>query len=182
MDYSTFSIKVLRAISSGLSLVCCWQQQVPRRHRERRQKRGCCAGALARVRKQQFKPLLPSIFLTNARSIVHKIDDLELLLETNYSVRNCCVTKTWLNDRIPDATVQLAGRTTHHFDRKADSGKTRGGGLCIYTHNSRTTNTHCTPDIETITVICRPFYLPRELTVVIITTVYSTFHQMQMLA
>ena len=41
-------------------------------------KRGCRAGLLARLRKQPLKPLIPSIFLTNARSIVHKIDELEL--------------------------------------------------------------------------------------------------------
>lgn len=40
-----------------------------RRRRERRQKRGCRGGLLVRLRKQPYKPPLPSIFLTNARSI-----------------------------------------------------------------------------------------------------------------
>lgn len=53
-----------------------------RRHRQRKQKRGCKAGALARLRKQPHKPLLPSIFLTNARSLDNKMDELRLLVAT----------------------------------------------------------------------------------------------------
>ncbi len=40
-----------------------------RRRRERKQKQGSRAGLLARLRKQPHKPPLPSMFLTNARSI-----------------------------------------------------------------------------------------------------------------
>ena len=38
--------------------------------------------------------------------------------------------------------------------------------------DSRVINTHCSPELETMTVLCRPFYLPRELTVVLVTAVY----------
>ena len=87
------------------------------------------------------------------------------------------ITETWLHQLIPDASVLLAGRTIHRCDRNKDSGKSRGGGLCVYVHNdwcasSKSTDTHCSPDIEAMSVVCRPFYLPRELTVVIITAVY----------
>uniref|UniRef100_A0A2D4KBE1 Uncharacterized protein n=1 Tax=Micrurus paraensis TaxID=1970185 RepID=A0A2D4KBE1_9SAUR len=49
--------------------------------------------------------------------------------------------------------------------------------LCLYVHNnwctsSRVINRYCCPDLEVMTVMCRPFYLPRELTVVIFTAVY----------
>ncbi len=58
-----------------------------------------------------------------------------------------------------------------------DSGKSKGGGLCMYVLNdwcsqSRIIESHCSPDIESMTVIFRPFYLPRELTVVVVTAVY----------
>lgn len=33
-------------------------------------------------------------------------------------------------------------------------------------------NTHCSPNTEAIFVACRPFYLPKELTTVLITSVY----------
>lgn len=39
--------------------------------------------------------------------------------------------------------------------------------------NSSVVNTHCTPELETMTVMCRPFYLPREITVVLVTAVYK---------
>lgn len=87
-----------------------------RRRRERTQKRGCRAALLAKLRKQPLKPPLPSLYLTNARSMVHKMDDLEIQLAGNRYVRNCCVfiiTETWLHTHIPDATVQLEGRTLH---------------------------------------------------------------------
>ena len=60
--------------------------------------------------------------------------------------------------------------------RNRDSGKSRGGGLCVNVHNywccnSRVIDTHCCPDLEFLVVSCRPFYLPRELTVVIVMAV-----------
>lgn len=72
------------------------------------------------------------------------------------------LTESWLNPRIPDAAVQLAGRSFHHCDRNADSGKSRGGGLCVLVHNDWSTNckithNHCSPDLEVKTVSCRPF-------------------------
>ncbi len=33
-------------------------------------------------------------------------------------------------------------------------------------------DSHCSPDLEYVTVKCRPIYLPREFTVVMITAVY----------
>ncbi len=73
--------------------------------------------------------------------------------------------------------VQLAGRMLHHQDRNRDSGKSRGGGLCVFIHNdwcsqSTVIDSYCSPDIETLSVMHRPFYLPRELTAVVTTAVY----------
>lgn len=42
--------------------------------------------------------------------------------------------------------------------------------------NSRTTDCHCFPDLEFLSVVCRPFSLPRELSVVTVTTVYIHSH------
>ncbi|XP_072771248.1 uncharacterized protein [Nerophis lumbriciformis] len=151
-----------------------------RRRRERKQKRGRRSGVLLRLRKQPHKPPLPSLFLSNARSLVQKMDDLELQLAGNRYVWDCCamiITETWLHPEIPDASMQLAGRTLLRRDRTKDSGKSRGGGLCIYAHenwcnNGTITKQHCCPDVEYMSVRCRPFFLPRELSVVIITAVY----------
>ena len=151
-----------------------------RRRRERKQKRGRRSGVLLRLRKQPHKPPLPSLYLSNARSLVHKMDYLDLQLAGNRYVRDCCVliiTETWLHPDIPDASVQLAGRTLLRWDRTKDSGKSRGGGLCIYIHNNWCNNgtiidRHCSPNVEYMSVRCRPFFLPRELSVVTITAAY----------
>lgn len=98
-----------------------------RRRRERKQKRGCRAGLLARLQKQPNKPPLPSIFLSNARSLVNKMDEMDLQLAKNNLMRDCSVmviTETWYS------------YTTHRQDCSKDSSKTRGGGLCLYVHNA----------------------------------------------
>ena len=71
-----------------------------RRRKERKQKRGCRAGALARLRRRPHKLPLPSIFLSNARSLANKMDELKLQLAANRLVRDCCIlliTETWLH-------------------------------------------------------------------------------------
>lgn len=55
-----------------------------RRRTERKQKRGCRSGSDARLRKQPHRPALPSLFLTNDRSITHKMDELELQMVTMF--------------------------------------------------------------------------------------------------
>ncbi len=135
---------------------------------------------MLRLRKQPHKPPLPSLYLSNARSLVHKTDDLELQLAGNRYVCDCCVliiTKTWLHPHIPNASMQLAGHPLLRWDRNKNSGKSRGGGLCIYAHdnwcnNGTVIDKHCSTDLVYMSVRCRPFFLARELTVVIITAVY----------
>ena len=87
------------------------------------------------------------------------------------------ITETWLTPTIPAEAIKLVGRIAHRADRTSESGKSRGGGLCVYTNtnwctNAVTTDTYCSPDVEYLSVRCRPFYLPRKFTVIIITAVY----------
>ncbi|KAK1786183.1 hypothetical protein P4O66_017898 [Electrophorus voltai] len=65
------------------------------------------------------------------------------------------------------------------MDRTADSGKLRGGGVCVMVNNSWCNNANvvtltrsCLPNLELLALKFRPFYLPREFTSVIINTVY----------
>lgn len=37
------------------------------------------------------------------------------------------ITETWLHSNIPDASMQLAGRTMLRWDRTENPGKSRGG-------------------------------------------------------
>lgn len=70
------------------------------------------------------------------------------------------------------------GLTPYRADRIASlAGKERGGGLIDYINNlwcqdAVVVSTHCLPHLEFLTAKCRPFYIPRELTTVIITAVY----------
>ena len=87
------------------------------------------------------------------------------------------ITETWLNPLIPDSVIEIAGYTVQRHDRTENSGKSRGGGVCMYINNSWCTDTaivdsHCCPNLEYVTVKCRPFYLPREFTAVMTTVVY----------
>ncbi len=88
------------------------------------------------------------------------------------------ISESWLHSGIPDAAMELTGRILHCHDRNQDSQKQRGGGLCIYISekwatNTKTIDSHCSPDLEYLTVKCRPFFLHREFSsAVLITAVY----------
>ncbi|XP_014196244.1 neurotrimin isoform X1 [Haplochromis burtoni] len=98
-------------------------------------------------------------------------------------MRDCCViclTETWLSDKVPEFAIQLLGFSVHCADRSQElNGKSRGGGVCFMINNSWCdyVNVHpvksfCSPDLEYLMIKCRPFWLPREFTAVIITAVY----------
>eukprot|EP00061_Rhincodon_typus_P018864 g48222.t1 len=63
------------------------------------------------------------------------------------------------------------------MDHTACSGKAKGSGVCFLIKNSWcsdivTLASHCSPDLEYLTVRCQPYYRPREFTSVILTAVY----------
>ena len=99
---------------------------------ERKQKRGKRAGIHARLKANPSRPAVPSLLLSNVRSLDNKLDELHLLKETHREWKDCRVfafTETWLQDNIPDAAVQLEGMTAFWVDKHAaTSGKSRGGG------------------------------------------------------
>ena len=58
-----------------------------------------------------------------------------------------------------------------------NSGKTRGGRLCIFVNNSWCTiskevSRFCSPEVEYLMISCRPHYLPREFSSVFFVAVY----------
>lgn len=127
-----------------------------RRRWKRKQKWGKIAGIQARLKNFQNKLLLPSLFVANTQSILNKIDQLRLRISSQKW--NSCVLfflETCLNANIPDLAIKLIGRTVYRADWTADSGKHKGGGMCIYVSNSWCTSVditeqHCTPDLEFI--------------------------------
>ncbi|KAI4898623.1 hypothetical protein NFI96_006404 [Prochilodus magdalenae] len=125
-----------------------------RGHRKRcarLQKRGKRAGVRTRLTTKPTRAALPSILLSNVCSLENKLDCIRLQRTTRRESRDCCVfvfTETWLSDRVPDAAIQLDGLASFRADRDS--------ALCV----------------EFMIVRCRPFYLPREFTAVLIISVY----------
>lgn len=147
----------------------------------RKQKRGKRGGHRARLAASPLRPAIPTITLANVRSLANKLDDIRLLRTTFRSVSDCCAfvfVETWLNDSVPDHAVELARLACYRADRTViESGKTRGGGLCVYLNRAWCRDAavvcrHCSPWAEVMIIKCRPFYLPREFTAVLLTAVY----------
>ncbi len=83
-----------------------------------------------------------------------------------------------LNNSVPDCTIQLEQLTCYRADRAlVEGGKRRGGGLCVYINNVWCRDAvvvckHCSPLVEFMIIKCRPFYLPREYTAILLVAVY----------
>ena len=75
--------------------------------------------------REKEKSSLPSLFLSNTRSLVNKIEDLEVVINQN-DVDIVCITETWLTNNISNSVVDIRDYTLIRNDRSAD---TRGGGV-----------------------------------------------------
>ncbi len=151
----------------------------------RRRKIGKRAGVLVRLRRRAFRPPLPTILLANVQSLDNKLCELWPRISYQRETRDCCVilclTETWMSAMVPDSAIELTGFSVHRSDRAKElTGKSRGGGVCFYINNSwcNERNIHsikyfCSPDLEFHMLLCRPFWLPRENTAIIITAVYA---------
>ncbi|KAK2897113.1 hypothetical protein Q8A73_013493 [Channa argus] len=135
----------------------------------------------ARLTANPHKPAIPMILLANVRLLDNKPDYIRLLRSTQRTVRDCSVfvfTETWLSNSNPDGTIQLDQLTCYRADRAlVAGGKTRGGGLCVYTSYAWCRDAvvickHCSPLVEFMIIKCRPFYLPREYTAILFVSVY----------
>ncbi|XP_062243353.1 uncharacterized protein LOC133953442 [Platichthys flesus] len=128
---------------------------VPGTRRRGRRKRGSRAGVLVRLRKRENRPPLPSILLANVQSLDNKLDELRSRMAFQRDIKFCNVmvfTETWLDPSIPDTAIVPKGVSIHRQDR--------------------TTNSGCTPDLEHLMIRCRPYYIQREFTSVILIAVY----------
>ncbi len=151
--------------------------------RRRRKHRGRRAGIRNRLRKRAHSPPLPSILLANVQSLENKMDDLRARISFQRDIRDCnilCLTETWLTPTVPDTAVTPSDNfSVLRMDRTAEAGKTKGGGVCFMFNkklcdprNISILSRSCSPHLEHLSIICRPFYLPREFTSIIVTAVY----------
>ena len=142
-------------------------------------KRGKRSGWKVRLSRQGTKTPLPAILLTNACSLSNKIDELWSLLSSNRLKYTAvlAVVETWLKPETSDAQIALTGFTIHWADPTIHSGKAKGGGIAIYLNDSWSSNsiitaTICNHDVEMLSFKCRSFWLPRELSCILIVGVY----------
>ncbi len=153
------------------------------RPRKRRRKRGKRAGVLVRLRRRPLRPPLPTILLANVQSLDNKLCELRVRISYQRETRDCCIiclTETWMSAVVPDSAIKLTGFSVHRSDRTKElTGKSRGGGVCFVINNSwcdernlHSIKSFCFPDLEFHMLLCRPFWLPREFTAIIITAVY----------
>lgn len=106
----------------------------------RKQKRGNFAGLLAKLKANRNRPAIPSLFLANVYALDNKSDLLRMRMSVHQKMRNCCVlllNETWLNSNIPnsniqDSAFQIKGMLLFRADQNYLSGKTQGGGLCVF--------------------------------------------------
>ncbi len=148
--------------------------------RKRRRKRGKRVGVLVRLRCRPLRPPLPTILLANVQSLDNKLCELRARISYQRETRDCCIiclTETWMSAVVPDSAIVLTGFFVHRSDRTKElTGKSRGGGVCFFINNSwcdernlHSIKSFCSPDLEFHMLLCRPFWLPREFTAIIIT-------------
>ncbi len=151
--------------------------------RRRRKHRGKCAGIRNRLRKRAHSPPLPSILLANVQSLDNKMDDLRARISFQRDIRDCniiCLSETWLTPSVPDNAVTPSDNfSVFRMDRTAEAGKNKGGGVCFFINkkwcdprNISILSRSCSPHLEHLSIICRPFYLPREFSSTVVTAVY----------
>ena len=103
-----------------------------------KRKRGNKGGVRQRLRKLGCKPYLPSLILGNVRSLQNKMEELCANVKYANEFRSAslmCFTETWLSENVADSHVNIEGFSIFLADRTNDSGKLKGGGLCVFVND-----------------------------------------------
>lgn len=146
----------------------------------RSKKRGKRSGLSVKLSRNKVKIPLPTVSVTNLRSVTNKIDELEAVCRVN-PLRNALIwiiSETWLTPETDDTHVELPHYMTIRSDRTQASNKQKGGGLLVYLkqnwcgNNVKIMHCSCTSNIELLAIRCRPYYLPREFTCINVVAVY----------
>jgi hypothetical protein len=150
-------------------------QQRCRRRRRR-------SGLLVRLRRREHHPSLPSILLANVQSLDNKVNKIRAKVAFQRDIRDCNILyfmKSWLSRDMLSESVQPPGFFVSLADRSKHLSGKKGGVVCFMINdpwcncnNIKEFKSFCSPDLEFVIIKCRPYYLPREFSLVIVTAVY----------
>ena len=108
----------------------------------KRRKRGKRGGMKRRMRRNKTKLPLPSMIVSNVRSINpkspnHNFDELLANCRFTREFRDAsllCFSETWFMDKVTNESVEIVGfGEPYRSDRDSrQTGKERGGGVCLY--------------------------------------------------
>lgn len=123
------------------------------------------------IHKESKGHSFPSIFFSNARSMVNKLDEIHGTVKSN-SFSIAAITESWLSSRVTEDLISLPGYVTYRKDRPDDK---RGGGICTYI--SSQINFIDLTDLNTSIFECqwfllKPNRLPRGINAIILATIY----------
>ena len=108
--------------------------------------------------------------LTNARSLINKIDEFEIILRNN-DIDIAIITETWFHEQLPEQLVSVEQYTCYRRDRQ----HARGGGVCCYIKSDLPCTQLCefeSPDIESLWILYRANRMPRNISHVAIGIYY----------
>ena len=100
-------------------------------------------GGGGRQQGQSARPPLKIAHL-NVRSLMPSIDDVNYTLQT-MDIDILCLGETWLNENIDSSFLVFPGYKVIRRDRPAQSGRRRGGGVCVIVRDAVRAETLTTP-------------------------------------
>ncbi|CAB4033726.1 Hypothetical predicted protein [Paramuricea clavata] len=115
---------------------------------------------------------LPTLLVANVRSIINKIDELELVAQIN-QVEVICITESWLNTSVVDSMISLSNFIQFRNDRTYSC----GGGVSIYIKEEiycRRLEHFEDSAIESLWLLLRPKRLPRSISALLLAVIYHT--------
>ena len=88
-------------------------------------------------------------------------------------------TETWLSENVADSHVNIEDFSIFRADRTNDSEQIKVGGLCVFVNeqwchpnNIAIRHKSCSQNGGIFIIGIRPYYIPREILHVILTTIY----------
>lgn len=172
-----YNVKTLpKLLYAPSEIICCTQTTYGKKKIKWRGARG---GIRNRLKHRGNRFPLPTLILTNARSLQNIMLELTALVKYNRDFNRAnliCITETWLTETTDD--INLDGYSLIHLDRDSvKSTKAIGGGLCMFVNSRWAKNitvreTHCSAHYELLTVSFRPYCLPREFVQITVILVY----------